>query len=504
MTRGKVYLIGAGPGDPGLITLKGVQALAEADAVVYDRLVDERLLEYCPLAERIYAGKRRGRKALAQEEINSLLVDLARQGRVVARLKGGDPFLLGRGGEEAEALAEAGIPFEVVPGVSSAIAVPAYAGIPVTHRRLASSLTIITGHEDPAKGDTRLRWEKLATGADTLVFLMAAENLGELTRKLLEHGRPPTTPVALVRWGTYPYQETVTGTLKDIARKGAGMEPPLVMVVGEVVRLREKLRWYDNRPLFGKRVLVTRSRAQASRLSRLLSAQGAQPLELPTIEIEAAPSPALDRALARLERFHWVVFTSANAVQPFFSRLAELGRDAWALGRARLCAIGEATAQALKERGLLPDLVPGDFSTPGILDAFSKIGVKGKRVLLPRTDIAGAGLARGLRSLGARVTQVVAYRTRRPAGGRQRARELISQADIVTFTSSSTAKGLVAMLDGDASAINRATVACIGEQTAQAAQELGIRVDIVAPVHTIPGLVAALVEYEARRKGGAG
>ncbi|MEE9203128.1 MAG: uroporphyrinogen-III C-methyltransferase, partial [Dehalococcoidia bacterium] len=395
-----MYLIGAGPGDPGLITVRGLECLAAADVVVYDHLVDERLLESARKDARlIFAGKQQRKHTLSQEEISALLVSLGREGEVVARLKGGDPFVLGRGGEEAEALAAAGIPFEVVPGVTAAVAVPAYAGIPLTHRRLASSFAVITGHETPDKGQSTIDWERVSGGADTLVFLMGVSNLEAICRRLVGHGRPASTPAAVIRWGTYPTQETVTGTLSDIAERAlqAGMAPPAVLVVGEVVSLREALRWYDNRPLFGKRVLVTRSRHQASRLSHLLAQEGAQPVELPTIEVQPAPSPALDKALSHLGDFGWAVFTSANGVEAFFSRLGELGRDARALGGVKLCAIGEATAAALSGHGLRADLVPGEFSAGGILSAFDGQDIGGVRCLLPRAEAVPPELARGLR-----------------------------------------------------------------------------------------------------------
>jgi len=286
---GKVWLVGAGPGDPGLITMAGVACLAGAEAVVYDRLVDPRLLDLAPPdAERISVGKAAASHSLPQEDINALLVAKAREGKSVVRLKGGDPFVFGRGGEEAEALAAAGIPFEVVPGVTSAVAVPAYAGIPVTHRRMASSFAVVTGHEDPTKDESSIDWEHLAKGVDTLVFLMGGANLGEIARRLVECGRAPHTPTAVVRWGTTPHQQTVAGTLADIADRvaKAGLTPPVVTVVGEVAALRDKLRWYDNRPLFGKRILVTRARGQAGVLSQALAELGAEPVELPAIEIK--------------------------------------------------------------------------------------------------------------------------------------------------------------------------------------------------------------------------
>ena len=373
---GKVYLVGAGPGDPELVTVKAAKCLAEADVVIYDRLVDDRLLIDVPSkAELIYVGKKAGHHTLKQPEINQLLADKAKEGKIVVRLKGGDPFLLGRGGEEAEALSDVGIPFEVVPGITSSTAVPAYAGIPVTHRGLASSVGIVTGHEDPTKGNSSIAWEKLATGVDTLVFLMGMGNLAQIARELIRNGRPPSTPVAIIREGTSPRQQTLVGTLADIAAKAteSGIESPALIVVGEVVRLRERLRWYDNQPLFGKRVLVTRSRRQASVLSQLLVRHGVLSVELPTIEIQVIPDNRdLDQAIAHLPDYSWLIFTSVNSVEIFFGHLHDLGRDSRALGGVRLCAIGPATAAALERFGLIADRIPPEYIGEAIAKSLQK------------------------------------------------------------------------------------------------------------------------------------
>ncbi len=500
MTRpGKVYLVGAGPGDPELLTLKGRRCLEEAEVVLYDHLIDQALLAHArPGAELILGGKRARDWVLDQEEINNLLVRKALEGKVVVRLKGGDPFVLGRGGEEAEALVRSGVPFEVVPGITSAIAVPAYSGIPVTHRRLASSFAVVTGHEDPTREDSRIAWDRLATAVDTLIFLMGMENLAAIARKLIEHGRSAATPVALVHRGTGPRQKTLTGTLQDIAgrAKDAGFGPPAVTIIGEVAGLREGLRWFDNRPLSGKKVLVTRSRTQAGHLSRLLAREGAEPVELPTIEIKPASDPrALDGALGRLGDFDWLVFTSTNAVEAFFERLKQTGRDARALGGAKICAIGPATAGELEGRSLVLDLVPKEFTSLGILEGLRGEEIKGRRFLLPRADIAGEELAQGLLGLGARVEEVVAYETVPAPESLERAPELLEAAQAVTFTSSSTVRGLMDLLGRDGKALAGKVVACIGPVTADTAQEMGLRVDIVAREHTIPGLVAAMSEW---------
>ncbi|MBI2872213.1 MAG: uroporphyrinogen-III C-methyltransferase [Chloroflexi bacterium] len=498
---GKVFLVGAGPGDPGLITAKGLRLLRQAQVVVYDRLVNERLVgEAPPEAERIYVGKWPRRDALSQEEINQVLVAKGREGKRVVRLKGGDPFVFGRGGEEVEALVEAGIPFEVVPGVTSAIAVPAYAGIPLTHRKVASSFTVVSGSEDPSKPESAIDWGALASGSGTLVVLMGWESLPQIVETLVRHGKAPDTPVALVQDGTGPCQRTVTGTLADIVARAReeGLVPPVVAVIGEVARFRQRFRWFDTSPLFGKRVLVTRSRVQASALSEMLIGLGAEPVELSTIEVrpleDASP---LDAALGRLGQYCWVVFTSANGVEAAFNRLAALGKDARAFGQARVCAIGPATAQALRGYGVRADYVPEQYTSEAVAAGLGSRGLNGERVLLLRTDIEGEPLAEGLARLGAQAEQAVAYRTATPAESAGRARELLAggKIDVATFTSSSTVRNLLDLLAGDASPLQGVTVACIGPVTARTARKLGLRVDVEAKVHTIQGLVEALAEH---------
>ena len=504
---GKVYLVGAGPGDPELVTVKAAKCLAEADVVIYDRLVDDRLLIEVPSkAELIYVGKKAGHHTLKQPEINQLLADKAKEGKIVVRLKGGDPFLLGRGGEEAEALSDVGIPFEVVPGITSSTAVPAYAGIPVTHRGLASSVGIVTGHEDPTKGNSSIAWEKLATGVDTLVFLMGMGNLAQIVDELIRNGRPPSTPVAIIREGTSPRQQTLVGTLADIAAKAteSGIQSPALIVVGEVVRLRERLRWYDNQPLFGKRVLVTRSRRQASVLSQLLVRHGVLSVELPTIEIQVIPDNRdLDQAIAHLPDYSWLIFTSVNGVEIFFGHLHDLGRDSRALGGVRLCAIGPATAAALERFGLIADRIPPEYIGEAIAESLQEENIAGKRILLPRSEAATAELVTRLDQLGAKVDEIAIYRTvlpqADPGSGKQML--LAGEIDITTFTSSSTVKHLVSLLGSEWQAVNRTRVACIGPVTAATAAHLGVRVDVVAKEHTIPGLVQAIIEdYRKNRE----
>lgn len=501
MKEGKVYLVGAGPGDPGLISQKGLECLARADVVIYDHLLDEQLLDLAtPKAEKIYVGKTGGEHAREQEEINRLLVEKAKDGKTVVRLKGGDPFIFGRGGEETEELKDNHISFDVVPGVSSAVAVPAYAGIPVTHRGLASSFAVVTGHEDPSKDSSSIAWEKLATGVDTLVFLMGMGNLPEIVAKLLEHDRHPDTLVAVIKNGTRPEQKTVVGSLKDIVAKVKEhrLSPPAVIVVGEVVRLREKLRWFDERPLFGKRVLVTRARRQASMLSRLLYERGAQPVELPAIDVQPVVNTReLDRAILNLNHYQWIAFTSVNGVEAFFHRLHRLKLDARALSGIKVGVIGPATAESLKAKGIISDCLPDVYTSEGLIRGLESRGIAGQRFLLPRADIVDEVLSEGLARLGAEVHEVATYRTVPATEAISKAREMLlsGQIDIITFTSSSTVSNLMAAFDQKWLSLNKAKVACIGPKTAATAGKVGLKVDMVAREHTILGLVAAIEEY---------
>ena len=501
MKAGKVYLVGAGPGDPGLISQKGLECLSQAGVIIYDRLLDERLLDSTsPETERIYVGKSAGQHSREQIEINQLLVKKTREGKPVVRLKGGDPFVFGRGGEEAETLAHNHIPFEVVPGVSSAVAVPTYAGIPVTHRGIASSFAVITGHEDPSKDSSSIAWEKLATGVDTLVFLMGTQNLPEIVAKLLEHGRTINTPVAVIKDGTRPEQKTVVGNLRNIVDqvKEHRLDPPAVIVIGEVVRLREKLRWFDNRPLFSKRILVTRTRHQASAFSMLLSERGALPIELPAIDIQAVVNTEeLDRVILNLSHYQWIVFTSINGVEAFFQRLYSQNLDTRALNSLKIAAIGPATAKGLGTKGIIPDYLPEVYTTEELIDGFRRWEIVGHRFLLPRADIANKELAEGITQLGAEVHEVTTYRTVPAASTTSQAKQMLlsGEIDVVTLTSSSTVSNLVTAFKGEQPMINSAKVACIGPKTADTAAKVGLKVDIVAGVHTIPGLVAAIEQY---------
>ena len=498
---GMVYLVGAGPGDYRLISMKAVDCLKMADVVVYDRLADDRILRWAPAeAEYIYVGKASSNHTMKQEDINQLLVDKAKEGKCVVRLKGGDPFVFGRGGEEGLLLRQNNLPFEIVPGITSAISVPAYAGIPVTHRAVATSFAVVTGHEDPTKGESNMRWEHLAVGVDTLVFLMGVANLPHITSKLMENGRSADTPAAVIRWGTKPEQRTLITTVgkaaEDVAKNG--IKPPAIFIVGEVVKLRDSLQWFDNlaqRPLFGKRILVTRARSQASKLTAKLENLGAEVIEVPAITITDPVDlyAALDQAIGQLQDYHWVMFTSANGVKHFFARLLQAGKDARALGYAKIAAIGSATAAELKKYGLVADVVPGEYRAEGIIEA-----MKGKlpphaKILLPRAEEAREILPEKLREMGAEVDVVSAYRTVCAAADGEALTSELNEGriDMVTFTSSSTVKNLVNII-GSADVLNGVKTACIGPVTADTAKSLGIEPDIIAKEYTIDGLVEAI------------
>ena len=499
---GKVYLVGAGPGDPDLITLRGRELLARADRVVYDALVDPHLLEYVrPEAEKLFAGRRGVDPEARQRAIDRLLVEGARQGLDVVRLKGGDPFVFGRGGEEAELLAREGVEFEIVPGVSSMIAGPAYAGIPLTHRAHASSVFIATGHEDPARPTSRLRWELLARSADTLLFMMSIRNLGVILSKLQEHGLDASTPAAMVERATWPRQRTVVGTLSTLEQKARneGISPPALLVVGDVVLVRESTAWLERRPLLGRRVLITRARHQAGCFRRLLWEAGAEVVEFPTIEIRPPSSwgPA-DKAIGELEAYDWILFTSANGVDAFFDRLWEKGRDLRALCRVRLGAIGPATARRLKERGLRADVIPREYRAEGVLEVL-RDQVRGARILLARAREAREVLPRQLREVeGAQVDVVEVYRSELPEVDVSELRRDLEQCriDVVTFTSSSSVKNLARLLKvrNLSELLGECEVGCIGPITSDTARAHGLSPSIEPEQYTIPALAAAVID----------
>jgi uroporphyrinogen III methyltransferase/synthase len=509
-----VYLVGTGPGEAGLITVKGLECIRAADTIVYDRLVNTRLLSYKkPGCRLVFAGKEPGRHTLSQPGINNLLVEEALSGRLVARLKGGDPFVFGRGGEEAAALREAGVPFEIVPGITSAVAAPAYAGIPVTHRDYASSFTVVAGHEDPEKELSSLDWPRLASEPGTLVFLMGGRNLPAIVERLLGCGKDPLTPAAVIRWGTRPEQRVASGVLGDIAEKvkKSGLASPAVTVIGEVVRLRESLLWFENKPLFGRRVLVTRSREQAGELSGKIEELGGEALELPVISIvPPADFSALDAAIAGAAGYDWLVFTSVNGVRSFLARMAALQIDIRRLGRARLCAIGPTTARALEERGLVVDVVPPTYRAEAVLEALKDKLLPGQKVLLPRASLARTVLVDGLKQMGAVVEEVAAYETvleSPDAAIIELIKEKMRNKEIhaVTFTSPSTVRGLLALLGEETRDLLKGTaVACIGPVTAAAAAAAGLEVRITAAEYTIEGLVEALASYLAKGKNRIG
>ena len=501
---GKVFLVGAGPGDPRLLTVGAMNCLKQADVVVYDHLADESILAYVPPeAERIYVGKQSNKHTMRQEDINVLLADKADEGKTVVRLKGGDPFVFGRGGEEALVLLARGIPFEVLPGVTSAISVPAYAGIPVTHRGVAVSFAVITGHEDPTKSESHVRWQHLATGVDTLIFLMGVANLPEITKNLMDNGRSADTPAAVIRWGTRTDQETYVTTLGDAAAmvQRDGIRPPAIFIVGEVVKLREQLRWFDRadiRPLLGKHILVTRARAQASALTEKLTALGAACVETPVIRIvpPADGYAALDAAIGELHTYHWLIFTSVNGVEHFFARLHHAGRDTRALGYAKVAAIGSATAKALHSYGIDADLVPEEFRAEAVVEALKPILPPRARILLPRAQEARDVLPESLREHGATVDVTPAYETvPELSGGEELAERLRNgEIDFVTFTSSSTVKNLVHQL-GNITPLQQVKIACIGPVTAETARSFALEPDIIAENYTIDGLVDTIREY---------
>ena len=502
-----IYLVGSGPGDPGLLTIKGARCLEKADVVVYDRLAPEALLDYAkPAAEKVYVGKKPGNPSMPQEEINALLVELGRAGKTVVRLKGGDPYIFGRGGEEALDLLDAGIPFEVVPGVTSGVAAPAYAGIPVTHRGISTSVAFITGHEDPTKGRQDVDWKSLATAANTLVLYMGIGRLKEISTELISAGRAPHTPVACVRWGTTAEQQTVSGTLGDIAEKVAetGLKPPAITVVGDVVSLRNSgLDWFERRPLFGRRIVVTRARSQAGELSAMLEDLGAQVLEFPTIDIRPPEDfTLLDKAIRELDSFDWLVFTSVNGVDAFLERLSHHGLDVRAVPRTgRIAAIGPATAERILATGLRVDVVPGEYRAEALLEEISADSLAGKRVLIPRAKVAREVLPEQLREAGAEVLVPPAYESAPRDEGREELADSLEEGEIdcVTFTASSTVENFVRAFGSEEAGrlLEKVRVVCIGPITADTARGYGLEVDAAAEEYTMPGLVEAVVDLFA-------
>lgn len=492
--RGKVFLVGAGPGDPGLLTLKAARAIAACDVLVYDYLAAAPIVALAPPdCEKIYVGKKAGTHTLSQDEIIALLLRLARNGRRVVRLKGGDVFVFARGGEEARALADAGVAFEIIPGISSAMAAPAYAGIPLTHRAHNTAFTVATGHEDPSKSGSSLDFAKLANPAQTLVFLMAMGNLTGIVEQLRAHGLADEIPVAIVREGTKPQQETLVATLGTIVGEVErnGFSAPAIVVIGEVVRERERMRWFDTHPLFGKKVLITRPRGDADALAARLWELGAEPLVAPTIAIE--PPDDAERAeiaVREARSYHWIVFTSQNGVEAFFDRLSSGGFDARALGDVMVAAIGPKTAERLMAYGVRADFVPTRFVGEEVAAGLLERTEAAQRILLFRAQEARDVVPEALRARERRVDVVAAYKTVvvRDEAIAERAHE----ADVWTFTSPSTVRGLLENLPNAASLARGKIVACIGPITAEAARGEGLPVHVVADDYTVDGLLEAL------------
>jgi len=511
-TEGKVYLVGAGPGDPGLFTVRGVHCLQNADVLLYDNLVPEKLLSYVnESAEKFYVGKKAGRHTLSQDKINALLVKKAREGKIVVRLKGGDPFIFGRGGEEALELVKNDVPFEVVPGVTAASAVSAYAGIPLTHRDFASSLAFVTGHENPLKEKSAIRWAELAAGAGTLVVFMGVKNLQVIAEALMKYGKSEKTPVAVIRRGTFPDQKVITGTLGDIAGRAEeeNLQPPALVVIGGVVSLREKLNWYESRLLFGKRIVVTRSRAQASTLVAMLEELGAETIEIPIIKIAAVEDySALDEAVGRVADYDWLIFTSVNGVQIFFERFFSQRdtsprdtsprdtspRDIRGLSGVKLAAIGPATKKELESFHLLVDFQPREYVAECFTDEFiQRYRVKNRKFLLISSDRARDHIEKTFTEHDGLCTVIVGYRTIAGEAGRAEIeRELEGRSvDWVTFTSSSTVNNFFKLYRGE----KRFKIASIGPITSQAIRDAGFSPDVEAREHTIPGLVEAMLGF---------
>jgi uroporphyrinogen III methyltransferase/synthase len=490
MKRGFVYLIGAGPGDHELITEKAKDIMHSADCIVYDFLANEKIFENIN-CEKIYVGKRGSCHTLSQEEIGRLIIAKAREGKTVVRLKGGDPFIFGRGGEEAEELMGEGIPFSIVPGISSFYSAPAYAGIPLTHRDYANAFEVITGHRRSDTDEEEINLPDYHS-QKTYVFLMGVKNLEHITSQLIgEKKFPGETPAGIITWGTLPRQTVVTGTVGTIARiaREKNVSPPAIIIIGRVVLLREKLRWFDNLPLFGRRVVVTRTREQASELSRKLYRLGADVIEFPTIEIKPREDLGeLRAAIDRIEEFDWIVFTSQNAVRIFFGALSECGRDSRSLYKNRIAAIGPASGRDIERYAIKPDLIPAEYVAEAIIREMEGIGISGKRILLPCAAEARETLKRGLEELGAHVERIPIYDTVIPVPVSEESLSGIVSSDVITFTSSSTVRNFFKIVER-----TEAILACIGPVTAETLREHGYEPHIIASEYTIDGLVDAIV-----------
>ncbi len=510
--NGKVYIVGAGPGDIGLLTVKGLKCLRKAEVVVYDLHLNAQVLNYVNhYAEFIYAGKRGGHHTMTQDEINRVMIEKAKQGKIICRLKGGDPFVFGRGGEEAEALSKEGIEFEIVPGVSSAVAAPAYAGIPLTHRLYSSSFAVVPGYEDAAKGETSINWEKLAAGVGTIVFLMTVKNIALVCQRLIENNRNPETPVAVIRWGTRPDQTTIVGNLRNIPDlvKEKDIKPPAVMVVGDVVKLREHLKWYEKKPLFGQRILVTR---EHSGEFELLEELGAEIIEFPTIEIVPPITwDDLDKSIDKIETYNWLIFTSANSVKFFFKRFFERDKDIRELKGIKICAVGSKTALEVKKYGMKVDLVPEEFNAEGLVEAFLKEHraqntehrLKGLKILLPRAEVAREIFPEKVKEMGGEIDIATAYRAVTPEIHGKRLKRFLKEGkiSIATFTSAATFNNFMSIMDHDAHELLRGVaIAVIGPVTARAVEKAGLKVSIMPEQATIEAMAQEIIEWLKNNK----
>jgi uroporphyrinogen III methyltransferase/synthase len=502
--EGIVYLIGAGPGDPGLITVKGLEKIREADVVVYDYLADPKIIgEASPGAELIYVGKKGADHSAEQPDINTILLEKALQGKSVARVKGGDPFVFGRGGEEAEELAKGGVSFEIVPGVTSAVAAPAYAGIPVTHRDHASCVTFITGHEDPQKPESALDWGNLAANPGSLVFLMGVKNLRRISKSLIAHGKAPETPAALVRWGATPKQVSLVSDLVNIPEKAEekGISAPAVLIVGDVAGLSNKLSWWEKMPLFGKRVLITRSKSQSAGMAHRISRLAGEPVQFPAIQItDPDDYGPLDDSIGEISHYDWIIFTSVNGVERFFSRFFQLREDIRTMAGPGIGAIGPVTASKLRTLNLKVDILAKEFKAEGLLAEFQRDEVYGKRFLIPRAQEAREILPEGLEAMGAHVNVVPVYKTVSPEDNDiESVRGMLQKAqiDAITFTSSSTVTHFVEMLglDSNPELLGATVLASIGPITSKTLERCGLEAHVEAKEYTMDGLVAALCEY---------
>lgn len=506
----KIYLIGAGPGDPGLLTLKAKEILETADVVIYDYLANQAFLKFCkPASELIYVGKRGGSHTLSQDKINQLLLEKAKQNLVVARLKGGDPYIFGRGGEEAQELAKVGIDFEVIPGITSAIAAPSYAGIPLTHREYSSSVCFITGHEDPGKESSSHNWSALANSGSTLVFLMGVKNLALISEKLIQAGLDKNVPASLIRWGSTCHQESMTANIGNIAKRSEekSLKPPAILVVGQVVKLKDQLGWFEKKPLFGQGVVVTRAREQASKLVDLLHNQGACCFEFPTISIEPLPDYSqLKKTISSIHEYDWVIFTSVNGVKFFWNQLEAMNKDTRTLGNCQVGAIGPATADLLRTKGVHPDFVPKDYVAESIVEGLLEKGVLDQKVLIPRAEKAREILPQKLSQAGAKVEVIPVYQTKLT---QQDGLEIIQamqdkKVQYITFTSSSTVRNFFQLVSQDSLrdfVPDQVSLACIGPVTAKTLEEYGFKADIIPEKYTISALTESLIQDGQRKRG---